>query len=53
MTDALAVARKLLDLVLDLVPHDEAAKLLTDAAIRRQNAAADVAEATKFGGDVG
>jgi len=47
--DALDIARRLLDLVLDLVPHEEASKLLTEAAIKRQNAAADLAEIAKFG----
>lgn len=49
MKDALDIARRLLDLVLDLVPHEEASKLLTEAAIKRQNAAADLAEIAKFG----
>lgn len=50
MNAALDIARKLLDLVLDLVPHEQASQLLTEAAIKRQNAAADLAEAAKFGG---
>lgn len=43
------LARKLLALVLDLVPHEVANQLLTDEAVRRQNAIADAAEAAKFG----
>lgn len=41
------IALKLLGLVLDLVPRDVAEKLLTEEAIRRQNAIADAAEAAK------
>lgn len=47
---------KILDLVravvgfaLDHVPHDEVAKVLTEEAVKRQNAIADAAETAKFG----
>lgn len=43
------VVRMLLDIVLSLVPHDEARQLLSDAAIARAKAAADAAEKVKFG----
>lgn len=43
----LDIVRKLLDLVLLLVPHDIARDELTQAAIRRQNAIADAAEQAK------
>lgn len=46
----LDLARKLLGLVLDIVPKETAMQLLTEEAIRRQNAIADAAEAAKFGG---
>ncbi len=42
-------ARKVVDLLLDLVPKEVAEQLLTDAAVRRQNAIADAAEVAKFG----
>ena len=42
-------ARHAIDAALELVPHEEAAKLLDEAAIRRANLAADVAEQAKFG----
>lgn len=45
----LDVAIKLLDLVLQLVPHAVATKLLDEAAVRRQNTIADAAELAKFG----
>lgn len=47
------VVRKLIGLILDLVPHTIAEKLLTEEAVRRANAIADTAEAAKFGGDNG
>lgn len=43
-------AREAVEAALDLVPKDVAVQLLTDAAVRRQNAIADAAEALKFGG---
>lgn len=46
---ALDVATKLLDTVLDLIPEEQAGQLLSAVAIRRGNAAADAAEALKFG----
>ncbi len=45
----LAVVRTLLDLILELVPHDVANQMLSDAAVKRQNAVADEAELLKFG----
>lgn len=47
--DYLDTARKLADALLDLVPHDVAKQMLSDAAVRRANAIADAAEAAKFG----
>ncbi len=44
------VARMLLDIILVLVPHEEAKLLLDEAAIARANAVADTAEQEKFGG---
>jgi len=49
MNEALEIARKVLDTVLDALPKEEASKLLTEQAIKRQNAAADLAEIAKFG----
>lgn len=49
--DALDAARKLLGVVLDFVPHDVAAQMLTDEAVRRGNAIANAAEAAKFGSE--
>lgn len=43
------IARKLIGLVLDIVPKEVADQLLTDEAVRRQNALADGAEFAKFG----
>lgn len=43
------VVLKLLNLILDLVPHDVARTMLDDAAVKRANAVADLAEAKKFG----
>jgi hypothetical protein len=44
------LARKLIGLILDLVPHTVAQQLLTDEAVRRANTTADAAELIKFGG---
>jgi hypothetical protein len=44
-----AAARLAADLLLTLVPHEEAGKLIDEAAARRANAIADAAEALKFG----
>lgn len=46
---ALEAARLAADLLLALVPAPEAKRLLDEAEIRRANAAADAAEALKFG----
>jgi hypothetical protein len=43
------LVRKLLSLVLDLVSPGVAQQLLTDEAVRRQNAIANAAEYAKFG----
>lgn len=53
----LDMAAKLAALLLDLVPAPVAQQLINDAAVRRANAVADLAEdavvaAQKFGGDV-
>lgn len=48
--NALDVVRRLLDLVLLLVPHGVARDELDEAAVRRANAIADAAEAVKFKG---
>ncbi len=45
----LDIVRGLLDLVLSLVPKTVAVQMLDEAAIARQNAIADAAEAAKFG----
>lgn len=47
--DVLAAVRKTLDAVIDVIPHDEAAKQLSEAGIRRAEATADIAEQAKFG----
>jgi hypothetical protein len=47
--DVIDLVRKLISLVLDLVPKDVATQLLTEEAVRRQNAIANAAEAVKFG----
>lgn len=39
---------RLLDLILSHIPVEEARVLLDEAAIRRANKAADIAEAAKF-----
>lgn len=44
-------AREAVEAALDLVPKEVVEQLLTDAAVRRQNAIADLAERQKFGGD--
>jgi len=46
---ALEAARIAADLLLALVPADEAKRLISEAEIRRANAIADAAEAAKFG----
>lgn len=46
---ALEIARMAADILLALVPRDQVAELLDEAAIRRANAIADAAEAAKFG----
>lgn len=46
---ALEAARIAADLLLALVPADEAKRLIGEAEIRRANAIADAAEAAKFG----
>jgi len=48
--NALDVVRRLLDLVLLLVPHGVARDELDEAAVRRANAIADAAELAKFKG---
>lgn len=42
------VVMKLLNLVLDIVPLATAQSMLDDAAVKRANAVADLAEAEKF-----
>ncbi len=44
------IVRMILDIVLQLVPHEQAKTLLDEQAVKRANAVADVAEAVKFGG---
>ena len=46
---AVEMARKLVDVLLDVVPHIVARDILNAAAIRRANDAADLAEIAKFG----
>ena len=41
--------RYAVDAALDLVPVDDLRQMLTDEAVRRQNAIADIAEEAKFG----
>jgi hypothetical protein len=43
------IARKLIALVLDIVPKEVAEQLLTDEAVKRQSRIADLAEFQKFG----
>lgn len=45
---AIEAARIAADLLLALVPHEQAKELLDEAAIRRANAVADLAEQVKF-----
>lgn len=47
----LKIARELLDIVLELIPHDVAKDELDDAAVRRANAIANLAESLKFHGE--
>ena len=47
--DVVDVVRKLLSLILDLVPVDVARQALDDEAVRRANAIANAAELAKFG----
>lgn len=50
----LDIVRKLVALILEFVPHEVAAQMLTDEAVRRQNAIADAAEGVKWpGGNAG
>lgn len=46
---ALKAAEKLAAIILDLVPAPMARQLIDDAAVRRANAIADLAEDVKFG----
>lgn len=46
---AIDVVRKLVSAILDLVPEEQAAQMLTEEAVKRQNAVADAAELAKFG----
>lgn len=46
--NALDIVRKLVSLILDLVPKEVAQHVLTEEAVRRQNAIADAAELAKF-----
>jgi hypothetical protein len=45
----LNAARLAADLLLELVPHNDARELLDSAAAKRANVIADAAEAAKFG----
>lgn len=45
----LEAARIAADLLLALLPAEDAKKLIDEAAVKRANAAADAAEAIKFG----
>jgi hypothetical protein len=49
----LDAARVAADLLLALVPHEQAGKLIDEAAARRINAEVDAVEALKFGGSGG
>ncbi len=44
----LSAARLTVDLLLALVPHEQASQLLDDAAVKRSNDRVDEAEAIKF-----
>lgn len=46
---ALRLARGAVDTALALVPHDVVQKMLDEAAVKRANDEADLAEALKFG----
>lgn len=50
-SDVINAVRAILDVVLSLVPHETAKKLLDDAAVKRANDLANAAEAAKFGSD--
>lgn len=45
----LDIARVLIRLVLDLLPHDQAKQVLDEEAVKRANVVADAAEDVKFG----
>ena len=47
--EILAAAETVANVLLMLVPHEDAKKLLDDAAQKRAQAIADAAEAAKFG----
>lgn len=47
--EVLGIVRALLDIVLSLVPSNQAASLLNEQAVKRQNAVADAAALAKFG----
>ncbi len=47
--DYVGAAAHATEAALDLVPHDEAKKLLSEAVMRRINAEAEAAEAARFG----
>lgn len=44
-----SVVVRLIEIILSLVPVEEARKLLDDAAVKRANTIADAAELAKFG----
>lgn len=46
--DVLSLVRQLLAIVLSLVPREVAERLLTEEAVKRQNAIADAREQMKF-----
>lgn len=45
----LGLGRQLVDVLLAILPADKARELLDEAAVRRANRDADIAEAIKFG----
>jgi hypothetical protein len=47
--DYVGAAAHATEAALDLVPHDQAKQILSEAVFRRVNAEADLAEAAKFG----
>jgi hypothetical protein len=47
--DYLGAAGYATEAALDLVPHDQAKQILSEAVFRRVNAEAEIAEAEKFG----